>query len=253
MSSISSVASAVEMYANQNVNQAKNSDKTTGKTNVKPSGKTIGNPKLSEEAAKYYDKLKAKFSNMDFILVSNDQKEKAKAQAASYANANKMVVLIDEEKIEKMATDENFRKQYEGIIANAASGMSQLASKLSSTGANVKGYGMQVGDNGVATYFAVLEKSTVAQKERIEKKAIEKKEAAKEAKIKAKRKEREERLNPSNKDKSKIKDSDDSITITASSIDELLRKIKDASMEFLSDNTQSAVEKQIGQKFDFSI
>ena len=27
-----------------------------------------------------------------------------------------MVVLIDEEKIERMATDENYRKQYEGTI-----------------------------------------------------------------------------------------------------------------------------------------
>ena len=33
------------------------------------SGKTIGNPKLSEKAARYYEQLKKKFSNMDFILV----------------------------------------------------------------------------------------------------------------------------------------------------------------------------------------
>ena len=67
---------------------------------------------------------------MDFILVSADQKEQAKAQAGSYANANKMVVLIDEEKIEKMAEDENYRKQYEGIIANAATGLSSMSSKI---------------------------------------------------------------------------------------------------------------------------
>ena len=61
------------------------------------SGKTIGNPKLSEKAARYYEQLKKKFSNMDFILVSEDQKEAAKAQAASYANASRMVVLINED------------------------------------------------------------------------------------------------------------------------------------------------------------
>ena len=88
-----------------------------------------------------------------------------------------MVVLIDENKIERMASDENYRKQYEGIIANAASGISQLASSLSATGTSVKGFGMQVNDNGTASYFAVLEKSSAAQKERIEKKAVEKKEA----------------------------------------------------------------------------
>lgn len=53
---------------------------------------------------------------MDFILVSKDQKANAQANAASYANAGKMVVLIDEEKVERMAADENYRKQYEGII-----------------------------------------------------------------------------------------------------------------------------------------
>lgn len=94
---------------------------------------------------------------MNFILVSEDMKEQAKANAACYANANKMVVLIDEDKIERMAEDENYRKQYEAIIANAASGMSQLGSSIAATGASVKGYGMQVNDNGTATYFAVLE------------------------------------------------------------------------------------------------
>lgn len=125
---------------------------------------------------------------MNFILVSEDQKENAKANAAGYANSNNMVVLIDEDKIERMASDENYRKQYEGIIANAASGISQLASSLSATGTSVKGFGMQVNDNGTASYFAVLEKSSAAQKERIEKKAVEKKEAKKTAQKKAEKK-----------------------------------------------------------------
>lgn len=241
MSSISSVAGNVDTYTNQNVSQTRDS------------GKTIGNPKLSDEASKYYEKLKAKYSNMDFILVSKDQKEYAKSQAASYANANKMVVLIDEEKIERMATDEKYRKQYEGIIANAASGLSQLSTKLSSTGANVKGYGMQVNDNGVATYFAVLEKSSTAQKERIEKKAAQKKEAARAEKKKTEKKEQEERLKRSDKEKNSVKGSDDTVTITASSIDELLRKIQDQSQMFLSDVTQSSTEKQVGQRFDYSV
>ncbi len=111
---------------------------------------------------------------MNFILVSEDMKQQAKANASSYANANNMVVLIDEDKIERMAEDENYRKQYEGIIANAASGLSQLGNSIAATGANVKGYGMQVNDNGTATYFAVLEKSSAAQKERIEKNAAKK-------------------------------------------------------------------------------
>ena len=134
-----------------------NNTKADGKVAV--NGQTIGNPRLSEKASKYYDQLKKKYSNMNFILVSEDQKEYAKAQASNYANANNMVVLIDEDKIERMAEDENYRKQYEGIIANAASGLSQLGQSIAATGANVKGYGMQVNDGGTASFFAVLKKS----------------------------------------------------------------------------------------------
>ena len=188
--------------ANQNTANAVKNDTSaygvSGKREV--SGQTIGNPKLSEKASKYYDELKKKYSNMNFILVSEDMKEQAKANAAGYANANKMVVLIDEDKIERMAEDENYRKQYEAIIANAASGMSQLGSSIAATGASVKGYGMQVNDNGTATYFAVLEKSSAAQKERIEKKAAKKKaeEKAKDKKAQ-KEAEKESKANPQTK------------------------------------------------------
>ena len=201
--SMGAYVSSVASYNSQNMGKtgkadaASSSEKTsdiqkTSEAGKKSSvsGKTIGSPKLSEKAARYYEQLKSKYSNMDFILVSADQKEQAKAQAGSYANANKMVVLIDEEKIEKMAEDENYRKQYEGIIANAATGLSSMSSKISATGASVKGFGMQVNDDGTASYFAVLKKSSAAQKQRIEKNAEKKKEAKKaEAKSEPEKKE----------------------------------------------------------------
>ena len=218
-------------------------DETSGKKKV--SGQTIGNPKLSEKASKYYEQLKKKYSNMNFILVSEDQKENAKANAAGYANSNNMVVLIDE----------NYRKQYEGIIANAASGISQLASSLSATGTSVKGFGMQVNDNGTASYFAVLEKSSAAQKERIEKKAVEKKEAKKTAQKKAEKKKNEERLEKKRKETGDVDDTDDTetVTVTASSIEELLEKIKDQEQLFLSDTVKTPQERNVGQNVDFSV
>lgn len=148
MSSISSgnfsqiAGSYADTAAVYSKSETTKTDETSGKKKV--SGQTIGNPQLSEKASKYYEQLKKKYSNMNFILVSEDQKENAKANAAGYANSNNMVVLIDEDKIERMASDENYRKQYEGIIANAASGISQLASSLSATGTSVKGFWRQV-------------------------------------------------------------------------------------------------------------
>ena len=238
--------------SNKKADVTKEPDRTTKKSKV--SGRTIGDPVLSDKAQKYYEKLKAKYSNMDFILVSKDQKANAQANAASYANGNKMVVLIDEEKIEKMAEDENYRKQYEGIIANAATGLSSMSSKISATGASVKGFGMQVNDDGTASYFAVLKKSSAAQKQRIEKNAEKKKEAKKAEAKKAQKEAQKERLE---KSKDKIRnvsdDDDDTVTITASSIDELLDKIQAQNQLFMSDNVQTEDEKKVGQKFDFSV
>ena len=112
---------------------------------------------------------------MDFILVSKDMKEMAKANAGSFANPHKMVVLIDEEKIERMASDEEFRKQYEGLIATAQKKMPELKQAFSTT-SNVKGFGMQVNDDGRASFFAVMDKSFKSQAERLEKQRAEKKE-----------------------------------------------------------------------------
>ena len=119
MSNVSEIMASFQTVQTMSSDSTKEVSKNTSKkTNA--SGKTIGNPQLSDNALKYYEELKKKYSNMDFILVSKDQKEFAKAQAGSYANANKMVVLIDEDKIERMAEDENYRKYYEQIIANAS-------------------------------------------------------------------------------------------------------------------------------------
>ena len=109
-----------------------NSKNDIAKTEQKSSeyGKTIGEPKLSDDAKRYYDQLKKKYGNYDFILVSKDEKENAKANVSKYANRIKTVVLIDEEKIEKMATDKNFRKKYEDILSGVSSQLQQLKRNL---------------------------------------------------------------------------------------------------------------------------
>ena len=258
MSNVSEIMASFQTVQTMSSDSTKEVSKNTSKkTNA--SGKTIGNPQLSDNALKYYEELKKKYSNMDFILVSKDQKEFAKAQAGSYANANKMVVLIDEDKIERMAEDENYRRHYEQIIANAAVKMPQMSAKLSSTGANVKGYGVQVNDNGTASYFAVIDKMTEAQKERIEKKAEQKKEARKAAEKEAAKEAEEERyrekIEKQREDKKFVsKDSQNAtVTVTASSFEELLQKIEDLMFNYRSDNALTNEERAVGQKINFSV
>lgn len=228
------------------------------KTSRYTGGKTIGAPELSEAGKKYYEQLKKKYSNMDFILVSEDMKGQAQANAGKYANPNHMVVLIDTDKIERMAVDEKYRKQYEGIINGASKQLPQLQSQIqSSLGVNassVKGYGMKVDDGGNASFFAVIDKSLAKQRERIEKNAEKKAEQKKQDKKAAEQKKAEEKRSEKADGKKKAEDKQgDTITVTASSPEELIRKINDTIFQLASDSAQTEMEKKLGQNFDFSI
>lgn len=232
--------------------QQTSSEKADTKKN-KVSGATIGDPKLSEKAAKYYEKLKKKYSNMDFILVSEDKKAEAQANAGKYANANRMVVLIDTEKIERMAEDNKYRKQYEAIISGATNQLSQLKSSLGANASSVKTYGMQVKE-GTASFFAVVDKSLAAQKKRIEKKASQKQEEKKAAKKAAEEKAAEKKKAEKETYEAEFErdwNEEDTITVTASSIEELMKKINDAIYLGRSDYVRTEQETWVGGHLDF--
>ena len=226
------------------------------------SGKTIGEPKLSDKAARYYEQLKKKYSNYDFILVSKDQKEQAEANAAQYANKNRTVVLIDDEKIEQMANDEKVRKKYENILSGAQAQLDELKKSLGNN-PDIKGFGMKINDNGAASFFAAVDKNMssarAAQKKRQEKKAeekaAEKKKAAKEQN--AERIEKAREKNRANKadqvdDSENIEDTDMELeVVSAGSIDELVKKIRNMTYAWMSDHVQTEYEKGLGANIDF--
>lgn len=214
-------------------------------------GKTIGSPELSEKAQKYYEQLKKKFSNMDFILVSADMKEQAEANAGQYAQANRTVVLIDEEKIERMAEDEAYREKYEGIISNAATQIQQIKDSLDSGALGVKTYGVKIDDGGNASFFAVIDKSLAAQRKRIEEKAEKKAEEKKKTEKEEWEEKLEERRARQREKNETISGDEDLITVSAGSIEELVKKINDVLYDSLSDNVRTEAEKQVGQYIDY--
>ncbi len=250
MSSISEItAKTAEAYESS---KTSNTKETTGKKAATNYGNTIGKPQLSEEGAKYYEELKKKYSGMDFVLVSNDMKDYAKANASSFGNANKMVVLIDEEKIERMATDPAFREKYEGLIATAQNKMPELKSMMGNK-SGVKTIGMQVGDNGKASFFAVMSKSNQDMTAKLAEKRAAKKKAEKAAEKRADKKEaREEALEKlRSKDSEEISEDEDYEIIMADSIEELARKIDDYNFALRADSIRTPSEMQIGQSIDF--
>ncbi len=224
-------------------------------------GMTIGDVQLSDKAKDYYNSLKSKYHNMEFIAVSKDMKAQVQQNAASYGNANKMVVLIDEEKLERMATDESYRKKYEGIIAMAQTKMSEAKMGLASSGASVKNFGMSVDSNGKESFFATVNKSSDLQKKRTEKKAAEKKAQKLQEKKKAEKKAQEERIQKArdkkaekedtDKDDSRIRDDEEYVTFEADSMDELLSKVQTYSYNNASGKVMTQAEQMVGTKIDF--
>ena len=253
--------------SNKKADVTKEADKTTKKSKV--SGRTIGDPVLSDKAQKYYEKLKAKYSNMDFILVSKDQKANAQANEAEskkgmYQSSKELLVLIDSDKIEKMAEDEEYRAKYEGILNNAASRLNQMKDSLGSKADSVSSFGMTFDDHGNASFFAVVDKSLASQRERI----ADKKEAAAKEKKKAQREAQEKRAEEKKADRTdkkgktdgtgKAKDTEktsdaDKVTVSASSWEELLKKIDNVIYESRADSVMTKEEKAVGQSFDYSI
>lgn len=251
--------------AAMNTNAVKETKRETEVKKYSVSGRTIGQPKLSEKGKEYYEELKAKYKDMDFILVSKDMKEMAKANAGKFANPNKMVVLIDEEKIERMATDENFRKQYESLIISAQKKMPELKQTIGGL-SNVKGFGMQVQDNGKASFFAVMQKSFDSQAKRLEERRAEKKEEKKKAEKKAQKEATEERIEEARAEKkeaqaaledSEIKDlfgeykKEDVVILSAGSVEELKRLIEDYNYTSLANSVKTDSEKYLGIVIDF--
>lgn len=221
-------------------------------------GRTIGNPKLSDKALKYYEQLKRKYGNMDFILVSPEMKEQAERMKGAYASNKELLVLIDSDKIERMAQDEEYRRKYEGILDSAGIRMQQMKKSLGANADRVKSYGMTFNDHGNASFFAVVDKSLALQRERIKEKHEENVKNKKEAAKKAEKEKAQEAAGESRTGAGKTKrEDDDSVTVTASTWEELLEKInlviENAAFEERSDRALTEQEKKLGQSIDYSL
>lgn len=193
-------------------------------------GRTIGKPTLSKKAAEYYEKLQKKFGNMQFILVSEDQKKSAEANAASFASKTKTTVLINEDKIEEMANDENVAKKYESIIANSEKQLPDLKKQLESAvgSSNLKGIGMQINDNGAVSFFATVRDQGAASAKALKERQAAKKEARKAAEKKAARKEAKEKKEEALKEKQKDQKTDQTDASEKTSDDDYVEKDPDS-------------------------
>lgn len=201
---------------------------------------SIGNPKLSDNASKYYEELKAKYGDMEFVLVDDEHINTAKEQSSNINSDKSILVLISESELEEMAVNEDVRKKNEQFIEDAKAQMPDMLKRLKESGTEIKSFGIEIKD-GNASYFAVLDKAAAAQKERIE------------AKQEANRAEKKADAKEANTEKIKPNHKEDLTTISAGSIEELIKKLQSAAYEAKADNVVTEQEKMVGQHFDFSL
>lgn len=236
-----------------------NSSKFSGVTKSEEYGSVIGQPKLSEKAAEYYNSLKEKFGDAEFVLVANDSKEGAEAKAAAMNAGGKTVVLIDAEKIERMAEDEDYRNQMENKISSGKDRLAQIAEQMKGM-KSIAGFGMRVNDDGSTSFFAISRKGNEAAAKKMAEKREAKKAETKKANKKAERQRAEERIEKRREEKrtrekeaeERVKEEDYEI-LEADSVEELMKMVSDREYEYLSNNVMTPEESQLGGSIDFSL
>ena len=234
----------------ENSSVKKSSQRTVQKT-TEDYGTTFGDVKLSDKAKDYYKELRQKYSDMDFVIVSADKKEEAKANLASFGNANKMVVVIGEDEVEAMANDESLRNKYEGIIEMARQASSTLGAAAESN-SDIISYGITTDKDGNTSFFAVMNKANQSASEKASELREKRKEkAAEEEKRAEKRSEKAEAEEKLAEKRALAKE--DTEVLTSSSLEGLLKKISEFSIQKRTDSIESESEKMLGRSIDFTV
>ena len=158
---------------------------------------TIGKPQISKETSEYYEKLKEKYADVEFVLVEDERMADAKQLTNKVRTDKELIVFISESELEAMAKDEEVRAKNEQLIADAAEQMPGMKDELKKSGIDVKAFGMEFAADGSVTYFAFSDK-----------------------------------------------------LITASSIEELIKKMQDAAYEEKTNSVMTEDEKMVGQHLD---
>ena len=227
MSKIENSYGGYSYYGSQAA-QKQQKSKNTKKTETTGKGNKVSQPKLSKKAQELLEKLRKTYNNMDFMVADYDRGEEAKDLLSR--GTKEFSVLFSTEELEKMASDEKYEKEYMDRVQGAVRMSEQINQQFGfeSTGSKGTGdsiitrMGIAFNKDGSVDFFAELEKAGEQQKAMIEK-SLEK--HAEEKKAAAKK-----------------------TTVTASSMDELIKKINEVDWSKIKET-----EKIEGDKFDFSV
>lgn len=120
---------------------------------------------LSAAARKLLKELKKSYGNMDFIVADYETEE----EAASYLSRgiSEYSTLLTAEELEKMAADENYKKEALHTLDNTVTKLEEMKERLGDKGGEIARMGIAIGNDGKISFFAELEKISEKQRERI--------------------------------------------------------------------------------------
>ncbi|MBP9996260.1 MAG: hypothetical protein KBT19_03175 [Lachnospiraceae bacterium] len=212
----------------------KNDKSVDNKNNVSK----INEDKLSDKAAKFLDNLRKKYGDFDFFIGNKSED----IEALSKCGNKEFSVILSNEEIERMASDEKYAKEKMDGVFGAVDMCKKICEQEGYVSAftdnkDAKGIVNKIGivtdDNGNAKFFAEIEKLNDKQKERIEKKKHDAKSAA-------------EVMADVKKYRSQSKDETKRTTLEAKDEEELLQKLVNIDWNEIADSKS-------GDRFDFTV
>lgn len=195
---------------------------------------------LSDKAKALLQELKKTYNNMDFYVAEYETEEEASEYLSR--GTKDYSVLIDPEELERMANDDEVKKQNLGLLDEAVGKLGEMKKELKETGREdeVVSLGVSIGKDGQVSYFAELEKSGERTKEFVDKIREDKKEAAKEAEAEKAGKGADKYQYEHRK----------RATLKADNTEDLLKQIKEFNWDNVKEETSIPMP---GERFDFTV
>lgn len=109
---------------------------------------------LSDAAKTYLDNLKSKYSNVDFFVAEFEEGD----NTSRYTSGSKaeFSCVITPSLLEKMASDSETAKKYEDIIEGAGGQLKQMIEDLGEQKEQIANYGITVSEESGVNYYALL-------------------------------------------------------------------------------------------------
>lgn len=217
--------------------------------------------KLSKAAQNLLKELKEKYGDIDFFVAEFSTDEEA--QAYHRQSTKKYSCVIDPKTLEEMAADQSVKEKYTGIIDDATNQFEKLKEDLGDDAKEITRMGVNVDKDGVVSYFAEIKNQTVrmqqgAMEDAKARRAANKEQTEKLDKKRAEAKKEKQKAEQAKEEKAvrEAKGADGKTggltKITASSMEELLAKLKEEFAGRTGAAAQSVEVKDAvpGQQFD---